>query len=170
MAEKPSQVIVATYESPSQAKRAWRTLNRTDDPEQIQVQDAAVVSRDLFGETHIQDAYLMSLGELARDTAGIAFNVGLSSAGLLLETAIDGTLILIGGGRKMAGLAGSALISTVRQARTVILPNRSVEAIGETLDPGAAAVVMVVESDQTADLAARLAKSGALVTVQDQHE
>lgn len=170
MTETLPKIIIAAFEDPEDAQKALRSLGRADRADQIELQQGALVSRDLYGGVHIRDFRQMGLGEVLRSTANITLDVGISGAGLLLGTAVGGLRILARGAWRVAGVATTGLASPVRGVRTAVLPDRRVKAVAADLEPGATAIVAFADPDVAPDLAAELVRRGGVLVLQEPAE
>ena len=163
MTDQNAEVVVVTFEDRNQAQKALRSLNEADRADLIDIHEGALVSRDVYGEIHIDDLKLIGFDDLVRNSVGIALNVAVSGTGLLLVTAFEGLRILSRGGWQLAGLATALLASPLHRMRDTIIPDSRVKTVGADLEPGGSAVVAVVNADVATDLAAELERRGGVI-------
>lgn len=125
------QILIAKYPTPIAAEDALKKLKTARENQGAQVDDAAVVSRTGDGKLHIHE------------TADVTGGRGAAVGGIL--GAVLG--ILAGPPGMVAGAAlGAAVGGAAASVLDTGIPHQQLEAIGATLPPDGAALVVLTEA------------------------
>jgi uncharacterized membrane protein len=119
-------VVLEREHAPDDALAAVRGLEAEQD---VEVRDAAVVTRTELGRIELQQTRQLAPGEgvVGGGTVGLV-------AGLLLGLPVGGALV---------GLAGGALLGL----RDTGIPNKRLRKLGEDLQPGQSVLCVLVDAD-----------------------
>ena len=128
------QIIIATYPTPAAAEQALKALRLSKREQGVEVHDAAVVRRDEHGKLHIH--------EIQDVTGGRGATVGGILGGVLGILAGPGGVVV---GAAVGAVVGGATASVLDKG----IPHQRLTTIGQTLKPGAAALVILTEAGFT---------------------
>jgi uncharacterized membrane protein len=160
MGTDSSNLIVAKFESKDQAEYALDQVEQVLKATDSKLDQGALVARDSTGGMEVVDLKDTAVSDiisnaadltlyLARGTAAIAFNVGVSGLALLME-----------GTGRFASLAGSVATFPVKKLARLFSSTDSLERLGIVVEPGNAAVVLQVAERQLAALQDALKTAG----------
>lgn len=153
------RTIVATFDNLEAAREALDELGDKDSG----IQSGSMLLRDQSGSIYMRDLDDRSLGEIARNGINLGTFVIIGGLGILVDAAMStGNLLLRSSGRAF-DLAGSLVKSPVHRMRAILLPDPDLKTIGNSLQPGGSAIVVDVDADKSAEVAARLVARGAAV-------
>lgn len=154
-----AQTIVATFTNIDAARDALGDLGGKDKG----VQRGSVLLRDQSGSVYVRELDERSLGEITRSGIDLGTFVIAGGLGILVEAAFSSINLLLRSTGRAADLAGTILKAPVRRVRDIFLSDPDVKGIGESLAPGASALVVDVDADKSAAVAARLIARGGTV-------
>lgn len=127
-----TQLLVMTFDELESAKQARRALNDLQKQRRVSVEDAAVISRDTSGKTHVHNEVDgdVKLGAGVGALVGLVLGFGFPLLGLALGA---------GGGALVGKLADRGLdTSFVREVEAALQPGASALAVVFTnADPAA---------------------------------
>jgi len=167
MNNRDSGAIVAKFDDSRDARRALREVKKAMSQQQIAVREGAVIRRDADGGLHISDVREIGLGDIVRGTTDLT--MGLSRGGINLAMrvlggavglAADGARLALRSAWRGAILAGAVIATPGRKLSSYLELDKYMQTVGEDLEPGTAAVILVVADDQDGALAETLAESG----------
>ena len=160
-------VIVAKFDDSRSAQRALREVKKVMSRQQAAVREGAVIVRDADGELHISDVKELGLSDIVRGTTDLTvalgrggFNLTMRLMGGAVGLAADGVRLALRGTWRAAILTGAILATPGRKLSSYLQLDRYMQTVGEDLEPGAAAVILILADDQDGDLAEMLAGSG----------
>jgi uncharacterized membrane protein len=145
MSEVPVQVMVAAFTNEDKAKRAVERLKQAKQEGLIDVIDGALLRKDESGELHIQETTDWGGGRGAAIGGAAGAAIGLFAGPLLVVPAAVGALI--------GGLASKLHDSTGGDDR--------LKTIGEGLEPGTSAIIVVVELTWVEKVRREIEQAGA---------
>jgi uncharacterized membrane protein len=146
MSEAQRQVIVARFDNPGEARKALKTLNKTLKKQNVDLQQGALVTRAPDGILEIEKLNDNSLGRLATDAVDLTAFVAMGSVKIMASTVRAGFGLLSSSFGRAAALAGSVAAVSVNRARTFTGGDKPLRRIGGSLEPGAAAIMVVVDA------------------------
>jgi uncharacterized membrane protein len=157
MAEPQRQVIVARFDNRNEAQKALKTLNKTLKTQNVELQQGALVTRAPDGILEIEKVGEDgSLRKLANDAAGLAAFLVMGSAKIVGGTVRASFGLLSSSVGKAGALAGAAAALTSDRARNLSGGDKPLRKIGGSLEPGASAVVVIVDVAHAEQVAAVL--------------
>ena len=167
MSNRDSRMIVAKFDDSRDARRALREVKQAMSQQQVAVREGAVIRRDIDGGLSINDVRELGLGDIVRGTTDLTVGLGRGGFGLALRLfggavglAADGVRLALHGAWRAAFLAGAVIATPGRKLSSYMELDKYMQTVGEDLDPGTAAVILVLADDQDGDLAEMLAGSG----------
>lgn len=153
------RTIVAKFDNVEAAREALNELGGKDSG----VKSGSMLLRDQSGAVYVRELDERSLGEIARSSINLGTFVIAGGLGILVDAVMStGNLLLRSSGRAL-DLAGSVVKAPVRQVRSMFGSDRDIELIGNSLLPGGSAIVVDVDADKSAAIAAQLTARGAAV-------
>jgi len=160
-------VIVAKFDDSRSAQRALREVKKVMSQQQVAVREGAVIVRDVDGELHISDVKEIVLSDIVRDVTDLTMALGRGGFSLTMRLmggavglAVDGVRLALRGTWRAAILTGAILATPGRKLSSYLQLDKYMQTMGEDLEPGTAAVILVLADDQDGDLAEMLAGSG----------
>jgi uncharacterized membrane protein len=167
MSNNNFEMIVAKFDDSRSAQRALREVKKVMSQQQVTVREGAVIVRDADGELHISDVKEIGLGDIVRGATDLTvavgrggFNLTMRFMGGVVGLAADGVRLALRGTWRAAILAGAILATPGRKLSSYLQLDKYMQTVGEDLEPGTAAVILVLADDQDSDLAEMLAGSG----------
>jgi uncharacterized membrane protein len=167
MSNRDFGVIVAKFDDSRSAQRALRDVKKVMSQQQFAVREGAVIVRDADGGLHISDVREIGLGDLVHGATDLTVGLGRGGFSLALRLfggavglAADGTRLALRSAWRAAILAGAVLATPGRKLSSYLELDKYMQTMGEDLEPGTAAVILVLDDDQDGDLAETLAGSG----------
>ena len=144
--DTPVAVLVARFPQEEDARVALTELTDAKKQGDIAMQDAAVLRRDPDRSLHISDSADKGFGKgaLIGGVAGAAVGVLAGPVG-------------------WATLGGAAVGGLAHKLRDRGFPDEKLKQMGESVTPGSAALVVVVDDSSSADVELRLGRYGAQV-------
>lgn len=155
------RTIVATFDSMAAARDALDELGGKDEG----IRSGSMLVRDQSGSVYSRELDERSLFEIARNGIDLGTFVIAGGLGIVVEAAVSTGNLMLRSGVRAIDLAGSIFKAPVRRARAVFLRDPDIARVGEGLLPGASAIVVDVDADKSAEVAARLAAHGAAVDI-----
>lgn len=163
-------VIVAKFDDSRNAQRALREVKKAMSKQQVAVREGAVIVRDADGELHISDVKEIGLSDIVRGTTDLTVALGRGGLNLSMRL-LGGAVGLAAGGARLALrsawraaiFAGAVLATPGRKLSSYLELDKYMQTVGEDLEPGTAAVILVLADDQEGDLAETLAGSGGML-------
>ncbi len=159
--------IVAKFDDSRDAQRALREVKKAMSKQQVAVRGGAVIVRDVDGGLHISDVKAIGLSDIVHGTTDLTmelgrggFNLALRLFGGAVGLAADGARLALRGAWRAAFFAGAILATPGRKLSSYLELDKYMQTVGEDLEPGTAAVILVLADDQDGDLAETLAGSG----------
>lgn len=151
MNDKILHAILATYQDETSANEAHKALLQATKEGQFDIHDSALIFKDADGTIHV------------KDTADVSTGKGAAIGGI-----IGGVLGLIAGpaGAVILGGTGAAIGGAITRGDEG-LPDERLYELGEKLEAGTAAVVVVVNPAWVSDVEAQLAASASNVTTKE---
>ena len=143
MSEQTLHVVIGTYRTEQIAEKALKDITQSTKDGEIDIEGIALVEKGIDGKIHVKDAAEISTGR------GAAFG-GVIGGVIGLLAGPPGVVIL--------GSAG-ALIGGAITSGDEGIPDERLMDLGETLEPGTSAVVVIVTSAWVEALESSLAKS-----------
>jgi uncharacterized membrane protein len=156
MSEAERQVIVARFDNRSEAQRALKTLNKTLKNQNVALDQGALVTRAPDGILEIEKLNDNTLTNLVTDAFNLTTYVAVGSAKIVAGTLSASFGLLSSSFGRATALAGSVAAVTVNRARTFAGGDKPLRRIGGTLEPGAAAIMVVVDTAHAEQVAAVL--------------
>ena len=156
MSEAERQVIVARFDNRSEAQRALKTLNKTLKNQNVALDQGAVVTRAPDGILEIEKLNDNTLTNLVTDAVNLTTYVVVGSAKIVGGAVGESFGLLTSSFGRATALVGSMAAVTVNRARTFTGGDKPLRRIGGTLEPGAAAIMVVVDSAHAEQVAAVL--------------
>ena len=156
MSEAERQVIVARFDNRSEAQRALKTLNKTLKNQNAAIDQGALVTRALDGILEIEKLNDNTLTNLVTDAFNLTTYVVVGSTKIVAGAVGASFGLLSSSFGRATALASSVAAVTVNRARTFAGGDKPLRRIGGTLEPGAAAVMVVVDSAHAEQVAAIL--------------
>ncbi|MBI4670459.1 MAG: DUF1269 domain-containing protein [Chloroflexi bacterium] len=149
MSTQTIQILIATFPQVEPAEHALEQVHKARADQGAEVIDAAVVKRDASNKLHIHE------------TAGVTGGRGATIGGIL-----GGVLGLIAGpGGLVAGAAVGALVGgAAAKALDAGIPHRRLKEIGNALQPGNAALVVLTEQGYAPFLETIIGAGAEIVT------
>jgi uncharacterized membrane protein len=167
MSNRDFGVIVAKFEDSRSAQRALHEVKKGMSQQQVTVREGAVIVRDADGELHISDVKEIGLGDIVRGatdlTMGLGrggFNLTMRFMGGAVGLAVGATRLAMRGAWRAAFFASAVIATPGRRLSSYLQLDKYMQTMGEDLEPGTAAVILVLADDQDGDLAEMLAGSG----------
>jgi uncharacterized membrane protein len=167
MSNSDFEMIVARFSDSRSAQRALRDVKKVMSQQQVAVREGAVIIRDADGELHISDVKELGLSDIVRGTTDLTMAVGRGGFNLTMRLmggavglAADGVRLALRGTWRAAILTGAILATPGRKLSSYLQLDKYMQTVGEDLEPGTAAVILVLADDQDGDLAEMLAGSG----------
>jgi uncharacterized membrane protein len=167
MSNSDFEMIVAKFSDSRSAQHALRDVKKVMSQQQVAVREGAVIVRDVDGELHISDVKEIGLSDIVRVTADLTvalsrggFNLTMRLMGGTVGLAADGVRLALRGTWRAAILTGAILATPGRKLSSYLQLDKYMQTVGEDLEPGTAAVILVLADDQDGDLAEMLAGSG----------
>ena len=150
MEESPYELILAIFDDESHASDAFQALKSAEKEKLIDLENVVVIHKEEEGKIHVKEAAESVSGEV-----GIGALVG-GALGLLAGPV--GIITLAGAGAILGGL--SAKLDDVG------FDDTRLERLGEALQPGASAVLAVIEIKAKNELVSELESLGAKVATE----
>jgi uncharacterized membrane protein len=170
MSNSDSEVIVAKFDDSRNAQRALREVKKAMSQQQIAVREGAVIRRDINGGLSINDVRELGLGDVVRGATDLTLGLGRGGFGLALRLfggavglAADGVRLALHGAWRAVFFAGAVIATPGRKLSSYLELDKYMQTVGEDLDPGTAAVILVVTEDPEGDLAETLVGSGGVL-------
>ena len=167
MSNRDFGVIVAKFDDSRSAQRALREVKKVMSQQQVAVREGAVIVRDADGELHISDVKEIGLNDIVRGTTGLTmalsrggFNLTMRLLGGAVGLAAAGVSLALRSTWRAAMLTGAILATPGRKLSSYLQLDKYMQTVGEDLEPGTAAVILVLADDQDGDLAEMLTGSG----------
>jgi uncharacterized membrane protein len=154
--EAQRQVIVARFDNRGEAQKALKTLNKTLKTQNVELRQGALVTRAPDGILEIEKLNDNTLAHLATDAINLTTFVAVGSAKIVAGTVRASFGLLSSSFGRASALAGSVAAVTVNRARTFAGGDKPLRRIGGSLEPGAAAIMVVVDSAHAEQVAAVL--------------
>jgi uncharacterized membrane protein len=148
---RQSKTVVVRFADFDSANRALRKLRDAQKKKRLQIHRGAVVVGTAEGAMPVKSLDDMGLGDVGSNLADLAVFFGLGSARIVAETALAGAALLLSSTRRAAALGGSLLLLPARMLVSSFQSGEITEGIDALLEPGACAVVAVVDSQGDAD-------------------
>jgi uncharacterized membrane protein len=148
MSNSPFKFIVASFPDSDAAAKELEFLHTGERSKMLGLQDAAVIRKDEHGKIHIFET---------ADTSG--------KKGAVIGGAVGAVLGLISGpGAVIAGAAGAALVGGLAaHLHDAGISNKALKEFGETLQPGASALILVLGEGFVEQVSKDLAAAGGQV-------
>ncbi len=159
MGNENKQTVVATFENMEAAEMALRDLGGRKSG----VERGAILLRDQSGEVYVHELDDKKLGDIARDGVDLTFFLVLGGAAIAIDALVSSARLLLRSTGRAVDLGGSLLKAPINAVSGVLMPNRSMEALGRALPPGGTAVVVEADSDKADDVRESLSEHGGNV-------
>jgi uncharacterized membrane protein len=160
-------VIVAKFDDSRNAQRALREVKKVMSQQQIAVREGAVIVRDADGDLHISDVKEIGLSDIFLGTTDLTvalgrrgFNLTRRLLGGAVGLAAAGVSLALRSAWRAAIFTGAILATPGRRLSSYLELDKYMQTVGEDLEPGTAAVILVLADDQDGDLAEMLSGSG----------
>ncbi len=161
------QVIVARFDNRSEAQKALKSLNKTMKSQNVELEQGALVTRAPDGILEIEKLNDNTLTTLVTDAFNLTAYVAVGAAKIVGSTFSASFGLLSSSFGRAGALVGSVAAVTVNRARTFAGGDKPLRRIGGTLEPGAAAIMVVVDTAHAEQVAAVLHGGHANVAAAD---
>jgi uncharacterized membrane protein len=149
MADVPVQVIVAAFNDLNGASQALKSLKEAKKEHLIEIEDAAVLTKDADGKVKIKETADMGAGK-----------------GATIGAIAGGVVGLLAGPVGWAVLGGGVLGGLAAKLHDGGFPDDRLRQLAEGLTPNSSALVAVIDHRWVADLERELARQGADVVTE----
>jgi uncharacterized membrane protein len=167
MSNNDSGMIVAKFDDSRNAQRALREVKKAMSQQQVAVCEGAVIRRDADGGLHISDVREIGLGDIVRGTTGLTVGLGRGGFNLTMRLldgafglAADGARLALRSAWRAAIFTGAVLATPGRKLSSYLELDKYMQTVGEDLEPGTAAMILVLADDEDGELAEKLAGNG----------
>jgi uncharacterized membrane protein len=165
--EPVATTVVARFDDPADAQKAFRTLSKTLRNEGRTIYEGAVVSRKDSGEVRIKDMRDLGLSDIILDATDATIQIGVGGLGLLLGMAKAGAGVMVDSIRlvrdsagRVIGVTAEALSYPGRKLLSAYEPGAEIARASTGLKPGDTAIIVTADQATAAELATDLAQSG----------
>jgi uncharacterized membrane protein len=149
MADVPVQVIVAAFNDLNGASQALKSLKEAKKERLIEIEDAAVLTKDADGKVKIKETADMRAGK-----------------GATIGAIAGGVVGLLAGPVGWAALGGGVIGGLAAKLHDGGFPDDRLRQLAEGLTPNSSALVAVIDHRWVADLERELARQGADVVTE----
>jgi uncharacterized membrane protein len=149
MADVPVQVIVAAFNDLNGASQALTSLKEAKKERLIEIEDAAVLTKDADGKVKIKETADMRAGK-----------------GATIGAIAGGVVGLLAGPVGWAALGGGVIGGLAAKLHDSGFPDDRLRQLAEGLTPDSSALVAVIDHRWVADLERELARQGADVVTE----
>jgi len=149
--ETPVSVVIAKFPEPEGAKRALSHLNTANKEGRIHLQDAAVLTKGMDSKLHVSDSA----------------DKGMHGRGALIGGVAGATVGVLAGPVGWAALGGAAIGGLAHKLRDQGIPDDDLRRMGESVKPGGAAIVAVVDEDCFTEVRSALSDLGGEVAAKN---
>ncbi len=149
MADVPVQVIVAAFNDLNGASQALTSLKEAKKERLIEIEDAAVLTKDADGKVRIKETADMRAGK-----------------GATIGAIAGGVVGLLAGPVGWAALGGGVIGGLAAKLHDGGFPDDRLRQLAEGLTPDSSALVAVIDHRWVADLERELARQGADVVTE----
>jgi uncharacterized membrane protein len=149
MADVPVQVIVAAFNDLNGASQALKSLKEAKKERLIEIEDAAVLTKDADGKVKIKETADMRAGK-----------------GATIGAIAGGVVGLLAGPVGWAALGGGVIGGLAAKLHDSGFPDDRLRQLAEGLTPNSSALVAVIDHRWVADLERELARQGADVVTE----
>ena len=149
MADVPVQVIVAAFNDLNGASQALTSLKEAKKERLIEIEDAAVLTKDADGKVRIKETADMRAGK-----------------GATIGAIAGGVVGLLAGPVGWAALGGGVIGGLAAKLHDSGFPDDRLRQLAEGLTPDSSALVAVIDHRWVADLERELARQGADVVTE----
>ena len=149
MADVPVQVIVAAFNDLNGASQALTSLKEAKKERLIEIEDAAVLTKDADGKVKIKETADMRAGK-----------------GATIGAIAGGVVGLLAGPVGWAALGGGVIGGLAAKLHDGGFPDDRLRQLAEGLTPDSSALVAVIDHRWVADLERELARQGADVVTE----
>jgi uncharacterized membrane protein len=149
MADVPVQVIVAAFNDLNGASQALKSLKEAKQERLIEIEDAAVLTKDADGKVKIKETADMRAGK-----------------GATIGAIAGGVVGLLAGPVGWAALGGGVIGGLAAKLHDGGFPDDRLRQLAEGLTPDSSALVAVIDHRWVADLERELARQGADVVTE----
>ena len=149
MADVPVQVIVAAFNDLNGASQALKSLKDAKKERLIEIEDAAVLTKDADGKVKIKETADMRAGK-----------------GATIGAIAGGVVGLLAGPVGWAALGGGVIGGLAAKLHDGGFPDDRLRQLAEGLTPDSSALVAVIDHRWVADLERELARQGADVVTE----
>ena len=149
MADIPVQVIVAAFNDLNGASQALKSLKEAKKERLIEIEDAAVLTKDADGKVKIKETADMRTGK-----------------GATIGAIAGGVVGLLAGPVGWAALGGGVIGGLAAKLHDGGFPDDRLRQLAEGLTPDSSALVAVIDHRWVADLERELARQGADVVTE----
>ncbi len=149
MADIPVQVIVAAFNDLNGASQALKSLKEAKKERLIEIEDAAVLTKDADGKVKIKETADMRAGK-----------------GATIGAIAGGVVGLLAGPVGWAALGGGVIGGLAAKLHDGGFPDDRLRQLAEGLTPDSSALVAVIDHRWVADLERELARQGADVVTE----
>jgi uncharacterized membrane protein len=149
MADVPVQVIVAAFNDLNGASQALTSLKEAKKERLIEIEDAAVLTKDSDGKVRIKETADMRAGK-----------------GATIGAIAGGVVGLLAGPVGWAALGGGVIGGLAAKLHDSGFPDDRLRQLAEGLTPDSSALVAVIDHRWVADLERELARQGADVVTE----
>lgn len=156
-----SRTLVARFDNMEAARIALDDLSEQHDG----VKRGSLLLRDLSGSVYVRELDERSLREIARGGIELGTFFVAGGLGIALEAIMSSVNLLARSTGRAARLAGSVVKAPFQKVQGIFLRDPDLKDIGESLDPGASAIVLDVEPDKATEVAARMVAHGGAIDV-----
>ncbi len=156
MAETQRQVIVVRFENRKEAQQALERLTQMLDAQHVDLQQGALLTRAADGVLEIEAVGESGVGKLVKDAASLTVFLAVGSVKIVAGTLRAGVGLVGSGIKRAAALTGAAVMLSANTTRNLTGGDKPLRKIGGGLEPGAAAVVVVVDAAYAEQAAAVL--------------
>lgn len=142
------QLIVATYSDPSAASQAVERLQHELPALGVDLPSGALLTRTPDGGLEIRSLRdAEGVSTILYNAGDVAFFLGLGAARIAFTSMRDAAALMLRGSGRLAALAGAVALLPLQKMRGTISSNEQFRRIGDQLETGDAAVVLVASSD-----------------------
>lgn len=159
MSDEQKRTVVATFDNLEAAESALRDLGGR----RSGVERGAILLRDRSGEVYVRDLDEKGLGDIARDGIDLTVFLLLGGAAIAIDAFVSSARLLLRSTGRAVDLTGSLVKAPVKAVSGVLMPDRSLEALGRALPPGGTAVVVETDGAKADEVRESLAEHGGRV-------
>ena len=146
-----SDTVVVRFADFDSANKALRKLRDAQQNKRLQIRQGAVVVGTPDGVMPVKSLDDMGLGDVTSNVADSVVFLGIGSAKIAAETALASAGLLLSSARRAVALGGSLLMLPARMVLSSFESSKVAEGIDAVLEPGACAVIAIVDAPEDAD-------------------